>query len=183
MTREGCGASGSHSAADAAGSAPPELAVQHLERWSAASHLLSPSALERLCGKDVPSQGRQAQLFLSHVIVATYHDDPMGFAAYKPGAAGVRVAHELWVDANAPCGPAPVATVLLGRLERDALKSGCSKLFIVVPQATPLRRILQSHGYVVMLEGADLSWFDKTFSRGAERCRTTTRRDTACERC
>jgi len=163
------GAAGDRSAATATGPVPAGLTVQHLEKWSAACQLLSPSTLERLCGKDVPSQGRQAQLSLSHVIVATYHDDPMGFAAYEPGAAGVRVAHELWVDANAPCGPAPVTAVLLGRLERDALKSGCSKLFIIVPQATPLRRILQSHGYEVTLEGADLSWFEKAIHLERER--------------
>jgi hypothetical protein len=119
-----------------------------------------------LCGKDVPSQGRQAQLSLSQIIVATYHDEPIGFVAYKRAAAAIRVAQELWVDANALCGIAPVANMLLGRLEKDAVRSGCSKLFIVVPQATPLRRILQTQGYAITLQGADLLWFEKAFPPG-----------------
>jgi len=150
------------SAASTADPVPPGLAIHHLEKWSAASQLLSPSTLERLCGKDLLNQARQAQLSLSHVIVATFHDEPIGFAAYKPGAAGIRVAHELWVDTNAPCGLAPVASLLLGRLEKEALKSGCSKFFIAVPQMIPLRRILQTHGYLITLESADLLWFEKS---------------------
>ena len=157
------GAAGGQSAVGATSPVPPGLAVQHVGKWSAASQVLSRSALERLCGMDLPNQARLAQLDLSQVIVATYHDEPIGFAAYKPGASGVRVAHELWVDANAACGLAPVAVLLLGQLEKEALKSGCSKLFIVVPQATALRPILQRCGYAITLEGADLLWFEKAF--------------------
>jgi hypothetical protein len=105
------------------------------------------------------------------VIVATFHDEPIGFVAYKPGAAGVRVAHELWVDANPPCGLGPVADLLLRQLEKGALKSGCSKLFVVVPQATPLRRILLTRGYTITLESADLSWFEKAFRPEPDRAR------------
>ena len=142
---------------------PPGLAVQHFEKGSAAGQLLSQNALERLCGTDVPNQARRAQLDLSHVIVAAYHDEPMGFAAYKPGAAGVRVAHEFWVDAKPPCGLAALTDLLLGHLEQAAHTSACSKLFIVVPHTTPLRQILQSYGYVITFEGADLLCFEKAF--------------------
>jgi hypothetical protein len=160
MSREGAG---NRSAAGEAGAIPPGLAVQYIDRWSAASPLLSLSTLERLCGKDVPNEARQAQLSVSHVIVATYHGAPMACVAYKPGAAGVRVAHELWVDANAPCGIAPVTGALLGRLEQEVIRSGCSTLFIVVSHTTPVRRILQTQGYTITLEGADLLWFEKAF--------------------
>jgi hypothetical protein len=153
----------------AAGPVPPGLAVQHVEKWSAASDLLSRSALERLCGTDLLNQARRAQLDLSHVIVATYHDEPIGLTAYKPGAAGLRVAHELWVDPNAACGVAPVVVVLLGQLEQDALPSGCSKLFVVVPHTTPLRQILQTYGYAITLEGADLMWLEKALRSEPER--------------
>ncbi len=37
-----------------------------------------------------------------------------------------------------------------------------SRLFIVAPQATPLRRSLQNSGYSVSLAGAELTWFEKT---------------------
>lgn len=45
-------------------------------------------------------------------------------------------------------------------------RSGCSKLFIIVPQGTPLRRTLQTEGYVMTLESADLLWCEKTFRKG-----------------
>jgi hypothetical protein len=77
------GAIGNGSPANVAGSVPPGLAVQHLEKWSEARQLLSPSTLERLCGNDAPNQACQAQLSLSHVIVSTYHDEPIGFVAYN----------------------------------------------------------------------------------------------------
>ena len=64
------------------GPVPPGLAVQHVGKWSAASQLLSRIAAERLCGMDLPNQARLAQLDLSQVIVATYHDETVGFAAY-----------------------------------------------------------------------------------------------------
>ena len=166
MSRRG---NDSHYTADTAGPLPRGLAVQHPEKWSAASHLLSPSVLDRLCGKDSPNHARRIQLDQSHVIVATYYDEPIGFAAYKAGTAAVRVAHELWVDAHAPCELAPVVTMLLGQLELEALKSGCSKLFIIVPQTTPLRPILQTHGYAITLEGDDLLWFEKAFHQEPER--------------
>jgi hypothetical protein len=162
------GAAGSRSTAGTASPAPSGLTVQHLETWSAAAECLSASTLERLCGKDVPNQARRAQLALSHVIVAMCRNEPIGFTAYKPGTAGIRVAHELWVDSNAQCGVAVIADLLLGQLEKEALKSGCSKLFIIVPQATPLRRILQTYGYAITLEGADLLWFEKAFRVDSE---------------
>jgi len=150
---------------------PPGLTVHHIETWSAASTLLSQSALDRLYGKELPNHARRAQLGLSQVMVATYRDEPIGFAAYKPGAAGMRVAHELWVDVNASCGFAPVVVALLRELEQDAVKSGCSKLFIVISQATPVRRILQTSGYTVTLEGADLLWLEKAFRSETERAK------------
>jgi len=104
---------------------------------------------------DLPNQARLAQLDLSQVIVTTYHDEPIGFAAGKRVPAGMRVVHELWVDANAPGGLAPVVILFLGQLEKEVLKSGCSTLFIVVPQGTRLRRILCTYGYAITLEGAD----------------------------
>lgn len=160
------GAAGNVSPASAKDSVPPGLAVRPSEEWSAVSQLLSPRVLERLCGKDSPSQARRAQLSQSQVIVATYHDKAIGFLAYKSGAGGVQVAQELWVDTQAPCGVATVASALIERLEQEALWSGCDKLFIVVPQNTPLRRILQSKGYAIVLEGADLLYFEKTFRGG-----------------
>ncbi len=99
------GAEGRVSAGGATDPVPPGLAVQHVGKWSAASHPLSRSALERLCGKAFPNQARRAQLDLSQVIVATRYDEPIGLTAYKPGAAGVRVAHELWINADTPVRP------------------------------------------------------------------------------
>jgi hypothetical protein len=168
MSRE---ARSREAAVGAAPPVPPGLTVQHLETWSAASTLLSRSALDRLCGKEFPNQARRAQLDLSQVIVATYHDEPMGFAAYKPSASNMRVAHELWVDANAPCGVAPAVVALLRQLETGAVTSGCSKLFVVVSQATPLRRILQTDGYTITLEGEDLLWLEKALRSEPEKAR------------
>ena len=163
------GGTSSASAVGASEPMLPGLIVHHVETWCAASTLLSRSTLDRLCGKEFPSHARRAQLDLSQVLVATYHDDPMGCAAYKPGAAGMRVAHDLWVDANAPCGVAPVVVALLRHLEQDAIQSGCSKLFIVVSHATPLCRILQRDGYAITLEGVDLLWLEKAFGSELER--------------
>jgi hypothetical protein len=103
------------------------------------------------------------------VTVATLGDEVIGFTAYKPGSAGIRVASDLWVDANAPCGVSAVADLLLGQLEKEALESGCSKLFIVMPQGTHLRRMLQAYGYAITLEGADLLWFEKLFRAESDR--------------
>jgi hypothetical protein len=157
----------------ARGPVPPGLTVQRVETWSAALTLLSRNVLDRLCGKEFPNHARRAQLELSQVIVATYHDEPIGFAAYRPGASGMRVAHELWVDANAPGGFAPAVAALLRQLENDAVKSGCSKLFIVLSQPTPLRRILQTDGYTITLEGADLLWLEKALRSEPERAKRT----------
>src|SRR5258708_9807331 len=113
MSRE---VAGDRSTAGEAGAIPPGLAVQYIDRWSAASPLLSLSTLERLCGKDVPKEARQAEISLSHVIVATYHDAPMAFVAYKPSASGFRAAHELCVNENTPSAIAPPTRALLTRV-------------------------------------------------------------------
>ena len=82
-----CGAAGSRSTASAAGPVPSGLAVQHLGKWSAASQLLSPGTGRWSdYGKDLPNQARQAQLSLSHVIVATYHDEALRPTSLAPQA-------------------------------------------------------------------------------------------------
>lgn len=49
----------------------------------------------------------------------------------------------------------------LTALEDAAKAAGCSRLFVVVAQATPLRRIFENFGYGISLAGGELTWLEK----------------------
>lgn len=49
----------------------------------------------------------------------------------------------------------------LTALEDAAKAAGCSRLFVVVAQATPLRRIFENVGYGISLAGGELTWLEK----------------------
>jgi hypothetical protein len=102
------GASGKTSAVGATDPVPPGLAVQHVGTWSAASELLLRSALERWCGQERPNQARRTQLDLSQVIVATYHDQPIGLTGRAEERHGLNGFHCRAVHAIAhTCTPLP----------------------------------------------------------------------------
>lgn len=117
--------------------------------------------LMRLCANERPSRARQDNAYRSHVMVALDGDVPIGFAAFKPTAGPVRVAHELWVHAHTPGGPEPVAQTLLNMLESIARAAGCTRLCVVLVTSIPLRLIHGRAGYRVSLSATDLTWFEK----------------------
>jgi hypothetical protein len=142
---------------------PTRVTVRIVDNAVDAERLLPLPVLNRLCFEDVPDRVRQYNLYRSHVVVALDGDSVVGFAAFKPTNGTIRVAHELWVDRHARAGLAPVTEAMLAALEAAARQAGCSRLFIVTVQATPVRRILQISGYTVSLSGSELIWLEKTF--------------------
>jgi hypothetical protein len=145
---------------------PPIVTVRRAANADDVEQLLPPAVLARLCSGEIPTRVRQCNVYLSQVIVALDGDSAVGFAAYKPATGPVRVAHELWVDPQARAGPAEVTAAILSALESAVSSAGCSRLFVVVAQSTPLRRILQHSGYSVSLAGAELIWFEKSLADG-----------------
>jgi hypothetical protein len=139
----------------------PSIVVRAADNAGEAEKLLPMAVLGRLCSEANPSTVRQDSVYLSNVIVALDRDSPVGFVAYRRTPAAIRVAHECWVDPHARCGLAPVIGALLTALEDAAKTAGCSRLFVVVAQSTPLRRIFASSGYSISFVGGDLKWFEK----------------------
>ena len=140
----------------------PRLTVRVADNAVDAAALLPLLILTRLYGNERPSRVRQDNVYGSHVIVALDGDVPVGFAAFKPTAGPVRVAHELWVRAHAPGGPARVTQALLNTLESGAITAGCSRLYVVLAASSPLRLILGRAGYHTTLSGTDLTWLEKS---------------------
>jgi hypothetical protein len=140
----------------------PVVTVRLVDNAADTETLLPLRVLNRLCSNDVPSRVRQCNVYLSQVVVAFDGDSAVGFAAFKTTRGPVRVAHEFWVDQHARAGLTPVTEAMLAALEAAASEAGCSRLFVVIVQATPLRRIFQNSGYTVSLAGAELIWFEKT---------------------
>jgi hypothetical protein len=141
----------------------PTITVRQAHNATEAEQLLPLPVLGRLCSHPSMSNARQRDVYLSQIIVALDGDSTLGFAAYKPTAGSIRVAHEFWVDPHARCGRAPVTQALLTALEAATRAAGCSRLFVVVAQSTPLRPILENSGYGVHLAGVERSWFEKRF--------------------
>jgi hypothetical protein len=139
----------------------PAITVRSADSAVEAEKLLPLHVIGRLCSDPNPSRGRQCDVYLSRLIVAVDGDSPLGFAAYKPTTGPIRVAHEFWVDPQARCGFAPVTEAMLTALEAAADAAGCSRLFVVVAQSTPLRRILENSGYSISLAGGEVTWFEK----------------------
>jgi hypothetical protein len=146
----------------------PTITVRRADNAIEAEKLLPLPVLGRLCSDPSVSNVRQCDVYLSHIIVALDGDSALGFAAYKPTAGPIRVAHEFWVDPHARCGRAPVTQALLTALEAAAHAAECSRLFVVVAQSTPLRRILENSGYGVNLAGVERSWFEKRLVRDSD---------------
>jgi hypothetical protein len=144
------------------------ITVRRADTAIEAQKLLPVPVLGRLCSDPSMSNVRQCDVYLSHIIVALDGDSTLGFAAYKPTTGPLRVAHEFWVDPHARCGRAPVTQALLTALEAAAGAAGCSQLFVVVTQATPLRRIFEHSGYRVNLAGVERSWFEKSLVRDSD---------------
>jgi hypothetical protein len=139
----------------------PSIVVRAANNAIEAEKLLPAAALERLCSKPSPSSVRQDSVYLSNVIVALDGDFPVGFVAYRRTPGAIRVAHECWVDPHARGGLAPVMEALLTALEDAATAAGCSRLFVVLTDATTLRRIFENSGYRISLAGGELTWFEK----------------------
>jgi hypothetical protein len=139
----------------------PHLTVCVADNAVDAETLLPLPMLTRLCANERLSRARQDNVYRSHVVVALDGDVPVGFAAFKPTAGRVRVAHELWVHAHAAGGPAHVTQALLNALESGAVTAGCSRLCVVLATSSPLRLILGRAGYHVSLSGTDLTWLEK----------------------
>ena len=133
-----------------------------------AEKLLAQPVLGRLCSDPNMSHVRQRDVYLSQIILALDGDSTLGFAAYKPTAGLIRVAHEFWVDPHARCGQVPVTQALVTALEAAARVAGCSQLFVVVAQSAPLRRILEDSGYSVNLTGVERTWFEKRLVRDSD---------------
>jgi len=146
----------------------PTITVRRAANAIEAEKLLPLQVLRRLCSDPSLSNVRQCDVYLSQIIVALEGDSTLGFAAYKPTAGPIRVAHEFWVDPQARGGQAPVTQALLTALEGTACAAGCSHLFVVVAQSAPLRRILEQSGYSVNLAGVERTWFDKSLVRDSD---------------
>jgi hypothetical protein len=146
----------------------PTITVRRGDNAIEAEKLLPLPVLGRLCSDPSMSNVRQCDVYLSQIIVALDGDSTLGFAAYKPTTGPIRVAHEFWVDPHARCGPAPVTQALLTALEAAARAAECSRLFVVMAQSTPLRRILEKSGYSVNLVGVEHSWFEKSLVRDSD---------------
>ena len=139
----------------------PSITVCEAENALEAEKLLPRPALGRLCSDPTISNVRWCDLYLSRIIVALDGESPLGFAAYRPTAGPIRVAHEFWVDPHARCGPALPTEAMLTALEEAAKVSECSRLFVVVGQSTRLRRVFENSGYSISLAGGELIWFEK----------------------
>lgn len=148
--------------------APTIVTTRMTDNATDAEQLLPPPVLARLCSDHTPSRVRLCNLHLSHVLVALDGDSAVGFAAFKPMTGPVRVAHEFWVDPGARVGLAAVTEAMLAALESAVSAAGCSRLFVVLTQSTPLRRILENSGYSVSLAGADFIWFEKRLADGCD---------------
>jgi len=127
-----------------------------------AEKLLPPPILARVCSDPNIGNVRQSDVYLSRIIVVLNGESPLGFAAYKPTAGPIRVAHEFWVDPHARCGLALPAEAMLTALEEAAKTVECSRLFVVMSRSTRLRRIFEDSGYTVSLPGSELTWFEKS---------------------
>src|ERR1019366_6928427 len=117
---------------------PTVVTIRIVDSAADAEALLPVSALNRLCSNDVPSRIRQCNVYLSHLVVALDGDSTVGFAAFKATRGPVCVAHEFWVDRRARSGLAPVTEAMLVALEATVGQAGCSRLFVVTVQGTPL---------------------------------------------
>lgn len=80
-------------------------------------------------------------------MVVTYQDEPIDFAARKFGAPGLRVAHEVWVDVDAPRGLGPVAT---------------SAPWTIGTRGHPIT-VFQTSPDISLVAG-ELTWFEKDFA-------------------
>ena len=137
------------------------VTIRHAHNAVDAERLLRPSVLDRLCHGDMPNRVRQRDVYVAHVIVAFVGKSAVGFTAYQTTTGSVRVAHEFCVDLRARVGLAPVTDAILTRLEFVVRAAGCSRLVVVLPESTPLRRLLEKSGYRVSLGSAGPSWFEK----------------------
>ncbi len=146
----------------------PTVTVRRANDAVEAEKLLPLRVLGRLCSDPNMSHVRQWDVYLSQIVVALDGDSTLGFAAYRPIAGPIRVAHEFWVDPHARCGQAPVTQALLTALEAAARAAGCSQLFVVVTASTPLQRIIEYSGYSVNLASVERTWFDKSLVRDSD---------------
>jgi hypothetical protein len=137
------------------------ITMRHAHNAVDAERLLPLSVLERLCPGDPRNRVRQRNVYSSHVIVAFIGDAAVGFVAYKATIGTVRIAHELGVDLQAPDGHAPVTLAILKRLEFVVRVAACSRVIVVLPASTPLRRFLETSGHRVHFGAAEMLWFEK----------------------
>lgn len=141
-----------------------------------ATHLVvrlleSPSEIQRRLAVNArgPLRERSAEAPSSaqgFAIVALDGEATVGFAVFKAATGAIGVAHELWVDPRVRFGVAPVAHAILAALESAVRAAECSRLFVLMGQSTPLRRILQDVGYVANLTSAEVVWFEKSLVSG-----------------
>jgi hypothetical protein len=151
----------------AAQDTPMTVVIRETQDAAEADQLLPSSVLRRLGYRDVPLGGvLDSSLYHSHVIVALVSDVVVGLAAYTSNVGPARVAHTFVVDSQACSDVAPVVHAVLQGLETAVCTEGGSRLCVVLPPLTPLRRCLELAGYRTSQAGPQRVWLEKSLIDG-----------------